>query len=515
MLSLGLPTSEQVMRLEGSEGPTHFHEFRQDVEDALYDLPLSDAAKIRFICRQLGPIPFDELDCRPDGIPSTPDEVFRVLDRAFGDDRDPIELILTMYSLSQFPGESIRKYSHRLHTLWKELQRLETKRLDPHTICPVDTLGRMFVNGLTDMEVRKFMFHARSPRSSFFELREMALEVEAREIAALMTDPADSAPFKSEDDTTTTPETNQLEAPSSVSLAPAVNQLEAPISASPDPAKRRRRRRRTPTPTENQFEAPVSVSLAPVPNQLEAHTSASLAPAAIQFEVPTSSSPARANRRRKRRRRRRRKQTPCSVRTVSLVSSRVLVTIRSPAHRQADVVHLAASPLPALCLPADRDAPLTAVTVFPRDDVVGEDAPSPDTQQHQEPEAATVSPRDTLPSSTDPAVSNQPMDLAVIDTFVEEIEGLLREYSERPHCPDRPPPYEVYEMAAPAQCRGGTEVPVISKLPLAHQLVTLAPYVSRVVASYLPVPTGPRVGQIVKKTPSVFRALSQIPVLIR
>ena len=71
MLSLVLPTSEQVMRLEGSEGPTHFQEFRQDVEDALYDLPLSDTAKVCFIRRQLGPLPLEELDCQ-DGIPSTP-----------------------------------------------------------------------------------------------------------------------------------------------------------------------------------------------------------------------------------------------------------------------------------------------------------------------------------------------------------------------------------------------------------------------------------------------------------
>ena len=420
----------EVLRLEGGEGPTHFFEFRRSLEDAWFDRGWSEEAKVRCIWRHLGPDPREELDCQTNGRPTTPDDAFRLLDRRFGDNRDPCQVFVDLFNISQNPEETITRYSHHLHQCYRALLRLEEKRGDPYTICPDYHLRSMFIRGITSLDLRRVLRHLlrRYPDTTFDQLRDEALSWEKSETPVSDRTAIDQGV----EPITSTPETVASVFPP-VIIPCQLDQLEADAPASLVPAKRRRRRRRRTLATTQ------------------------LAPPVVTQEHPAVF---RIRRRQQRLPRQPLVGTvdPVVARAATLREIRAISLVESPAHRQA-VVHLAASPLPALCLPADRVASLTAtlpgVTVFPRDDVVGEDAPSPDTQQHQEPEAATVSPRDTLPSSTDPAVSNQPMDLAVIDTFVEEIEGLLREYSERPHCPDRPPPYEA--------CQTETKVPALSR----------------------------------------------------
>jgi len=340
----------EVLRLEGGEGPTHFHDFRQDVEDAYEDLSLSEAAKVRFIWRQLGPLPRDELECQPGGTPSTPVELFQILDHAFGDWRDPVQILVLMYTFKQSSAETVREFSHRLRKSRGELQRLEMKRGDPHTICPDYHLRYMFVRGLVDVEVQRAARHLLrgSPKASFLEVREMALELEACELARLrqslpaaetvaaqMVDPASTA--------YTTPE-NQLEAATTPMVDPAAtttseNQLEAHVRASLAQENqlgvhpctslapqntlhvrpRNRRRRRTPAtpPKENQLEAHERASLA-LPNQLGVHPRTLLAPQDTLRRPP---------------RRRRRRRTPvtmqlvqtCRVRTIPLSDTRAAI----------------------------------------------------------------------------------------------------------------------------------------------------------------------------------------------
>ena len=220
----------EVLRLEGGEGPTHFFEFRRSLEDAWFDRGWSEEAKVRCIWRHLGPDPREELDCQTNGRPTTPDDAFRLLDRRFGDNRDPCQVFVELFNLSQSLGETITSYSHHLHRCYRALLRLEEKRGDPHTICPDYHLRSMFIRGIASLELRRVLRHLlkRDTDTTFDQLRDEALSWEKSEVTVIN---------QGVELTLSTPETPAI-------VPCQLDQLEATAPASLIPARSRPRRRR-------------------------------------------------------------------------------------------------------------------------------------------------------------------------------------------------------------------------------------------------------------------------------
>ena len=126
---------------------------------------------------KLGTIPLDEIKCHPDT--NDPENLFKILHRAFGDCRTWCVMLQQFTSMHQFRNETVRIFSHRLFNAWQAIERAQTQRG-----CQIVTshlLTDVFVTGLLDSMLKKILRQDlfENPNITIYDLREKAIRWDA------------------------------------------------------------------------------------------------------------------------------------------------------------------------------------------------------------------------------------------------------------------------------------------------------------------------------------------------
>ncbi|KAL8600550.1 hypothetical protein ACOMHN_005044 [Nucella lapillus] len=122
-----------------------------------------------------------DLDCYPKEHLETLENIWNILEKAYGDQRPVQQLLTTFNSLTQYPGEGVRDFSNRVNKAFRDLtarQRAEGQR-------PLDEqiLRDQFISGLQDgilmRQVRAKTMEG--PGLSFIDVRSYVIKWELQE----------------------------------------------------------------------------------------------------------------------------------------------------------------------------------------------------------------------------------------------------------------------------------------------------------------------------------------------
>ncbi|KAL8558605.1 hypothetical protein ACOMHN_046322 [Nucella lapillus] len=122
-----------------------------------------------------------DLDCYPKEHLETLENIWNILEKAYGDQRPVQQLLTTFNSLAQYPGEGVRDFSNRVNKAFRDLtarQRAEGQR-------PLDEqiLRDQFISGLQDgilmRQVRAKTMEG--PGLSFIDVRSYVIKWELQE----------------------------------------------------------------------------------------------------------------------------------------------------------------------------------------------------------------------------------------------------------------------------------------------------------------------------------------------
>ncbi|KAL8571446.1 hypothetical protein ACOMHN_064984 [Nucella lapillus] len=135
----------------------------------------------KFVRSHLSESVKDDLDCYPKEHLETLENIWNILEKAYGDQRPVQQLLTTFNSLAQYPGEGVRDFSNRVNKAFRDLtarQRAEGQR-------PLDEqiLKDQFISGLQDgilmRQVRTKTMEG--PGLSFIDVRLYAIKWELQE----------------------------------------------------------------------------------------------------------------------------------------------------------------------------------------------------------------------------------------------------------------------------------------------------------------------------------------------
>ncbi|KAL8624911.1 hypothetical protein ACOMHN_016207 [Nucella lapillus] len=135
----------------------------------------------KFVRSHLSESVKDDLDCYPKEHLETLENIWNILEKAYGDQRPVQQLLTTFNSLAQYPGEGVRDFSNRVNKAFRDLtarQRAEEQR-------PLDEqiLRDQFISGLQDgilmRQVRAKTMEG--PGLSFIDVRSYAIKWELQE----------------------------------------------------------------------------------------------------------------------------------------------------------------------------------------------------------------------------------------------------------------------------------------------------------------------------------------------
>ncbi|KAL8592299.1 hypothetical protein ACOMHN_036933 [Nucella lapillus] len=135
----------------------------------------------KFVKSHLSESVKDDLDCYPKEHLETLENIWNILEKAYGDQRPVQQLLTTFNSLAQYPGEGVRDFSNRVNKAFRDLtarQRVEGQR-------PLDEqiLRDQFISGLQDgiliRQVRAKTMEG--PGLSFIDVRSYAIKWELQE----------------------------------------------------------------------------------------------------------------------------------------------------------------------------------------------------------------------------------------------------------------------------------------------------------------------------------------------
>ena len=170
---------EGITPLHGTETDyTAVWHFEQSLKAAWGGYPhFSAEAKCIFILDNLRSSALDEIRFYPET--NDPEELFKILHRAFGDRRTWGQMLQQFTCLCQLPNEPLRMFSHRVMNSWQAILRAQMQR--GTEVVTNHLLIDVFINGLHNSIIKKVLRDDlfNNPTLSIHDIREKALRWES------------------------------------------------------------------------------------------------------------------------------------------------------------------------------------------------------------------------------------------------------------------------------------------------------------------------------------------------